>query len=341
MGCGADGAGNAVLRHRRGSCCRRAPRRRARVDVSQRGVEEQPFRQGVGADGLDLVQISARSDRSSRSRSCHDRVRHSICDTYWPNTSGPADSALTSLEQGACATFGQGRGEQHGGCDVRFLGHLVGGRTAVTLFGVVASLMFLPSVAGAYPGEGLSGPGFRIHRGSGSESDVNVCSFAVSPGAAHCDLRVRIDAGARSRLPARAGAVKPDVLGDEGAYDPSYLQSAYDVAAATAADGGGAGQTVAIIDSYNDPNVTSDLAHYRSYFGLPACPAGVVSHTATGCVFEKVNQTGGTDLLPFRQLGLGDRDLARRRDGQRDLQQVPDPPGRGKQQLRSKTSAPP
>ena len=179
----------------------------------------------------------------------------------------------------------------------------MGGRTAVTLFGVVASLMFLPSVAGAYPGEGLSGPGFRIHRGSGSESDVNVCSFAVSPGAAHCDLRVRIDAGARSRLPARAGAVKPDVLGDEGAYDPSYLQSAYDVAAATAADGGGAGQTVAIIDSYNDPNVTSDLAHYRSYFGLPACPAGVVSHTATGCVFEKVNQTGGQTSFPSANSG--------------------------------------
>jgi subtilase family serine protease len=186
---------------------------------------------------------------------------------------------------------------------VRFLGHLVGGRTAVTLFAVVASLMFLPSVAGAYPGEGLSGPGFRIHRGSGSESDVNVCSFAVSPGAAHCDLRVRIDAGARSRLPARAGAAKPDVLGDEGAYDPSYLQSAYDVAAATAADGGGAGQTVAIIDSYNDPNVTSDLAHYRSYFGLPACPAGVVSHTATGCVFEKVNQTGGQTSFPSANSG--------------------------------------
>ncbi len=179
------------------------------------------------------------------------------------------------------------------------MGHLA----AVACPAALVGLMLVPSVAGAYPGEGLSGPGFHIHRGSNSESDVNVCSFAISRGAAHCDVHVRTDAGARSRRPARTGGARPNVLGDEGAYDPTYLQSAYDVAAATAADGGGAGQTVAVVDAYIDPNVTSDLAYYRSYFGLPACPTGVVSHTATGCVFEKVNQTGGQSSYPSANSG--------------------------------------
>ncbi len=87
-------------------------------------------------------------------------------------------------------------------------------------------------------------------------------------------------------------------LGNNGAYDPSYLQSAYNVASAAAADGGGAGQTVAIIDAYDDPNVASNLAHYRSYFGLPGCPTGTISPVATGCVFERVSQTGSTTSYP-------------------------------------------
>ena len=44
---------------------------------------------------------------------------------------------------------------------------------------------------------------------------------------------------------------------------------------------------MAIVDAYNDPNAESDLAVYRSTYGLPACT------TANGC-FRKVNQYGGT-----------------------------------------------
>jgi subtilase family serine protease len=61
------------------------------------------------------------------------------------------------------------------------------------------------------------------------------------------------------------------------------LQSAYNLPSSTA----GSGQTVAIVDAYNDPNAESDLAVYRSQFGLSACT------TANGC-FKKVDQTGGT-----------------------------------------------
>ena len=66
-------------------------------------------------------------------------------------------------------------------------------------------------------------------------------------------------------------------------YSPSDLQSAYNLPSSTA----GSGQTVAIVDAYDDPNAESDLSVYRSQYGLPACT------TANGC-FRKVNQNGGT-----------------------------------------------
>jgi subtilase family serine protease len=67
-------------------------------------------------------------------------------------------------------------------------------------------------------------------------------------------------------------------------YGPSDLQSAYNLPA-----GGGAGQTIAIVDAYDDPNAESDMAAYRAQFGLPACT------TANGC-FKKVNETGGSKM---------------------------------------------
>jgi subtilase family serine protease len=65
--------------------------------------------------------------------------------------------------------------------------------------------------------------------------------------------------------------------------NPVDLQGAYNLPSATA----GSGQTVAIVDAYDDPNAESDLGVYRSKFGIPACT------TANGC-FRKVNQSGGT-----------------------------------------------
>ena len=56
------------------------------------------------------------------------------------------------------------------------------------------------------------------------------------------------------------------------------------------------GQTVAIVDAYDDPNAASDLAAYRTQYGLPACT------TANGC-FSKVNQTGATSPLPATDTG--------------------------------------
>jgi N-acetylneuraminic acid mutarotase len=69
-------------------------------------------------------------------------------------------------------------------------------------------------------------------------------------------------------------------------YGPADLQSAYSLPA-----NGGAGQTIAIVDAYDDPTAEADLATYRQQYGLPACT------TANGC-FSKVDQTGGTSYPP-------------------------------------------
>jgi subtilase family serine protease len=52
---------------------------------------------------------------------------------------------------------------------------------------------------------------------------------------------------------------------------------------------GGQGQTIAIINVFDDPKAEADLAVYRAQYGLPPCT------TANGC-FRKVNATGGTTL---------------------------------------------
>jgi outer membrane protein assembly factor BamB len=159
--------------------------------------------------------------------------------------------------------------------------------------GVVIALAVL-AVLTALPSALAQGPSFVEHHGANGEVDVNVCSYDVAPGTARCDARVRTDDKAKNAKPDRNGKGSPDVLGNSGGYDPAYLQSAYDVASAAGAKGGGAGQIVAIVDAYDDPNAKADLDYYRQYFGLPACPSGNVSSAASGCVFQKVNQSGGT-----------------------------------------------
>jgi subtilase family serine protease len=80
-------------------------------------------------------------------------------------------------------------------------------------------------------------------------------------------------------------------------YGPSQLQSAYALPSST----NGSGQTVAIVDAYNDPNAASDLSVYRSQFGLPACT------TASGC-FEQVSQTGSKTKLPKNNGGWAEEE---------------------------------
>ncbi len=86
--------------------------------------------------------------------------------------------------------------------------------------------------------------------------------------------------------PAPAASPRYEGSGVEGGFSPSDLRSAYNLPSE-----GGKGQTVAIVDAYDDPNAESDLAVYREHYGLPPCT------TKSGC-FEKVNQTGEAKNYP-------------------------------------------
>jgi subtilase family serine protease len=64
-------------------------------------------------------------------------------------------------------------------------------------------------------------------------------------------------------------------------YGPKDLVAAYKLPTGSA----GAGQTVAVVDAFDDPHAEADLAVYRAHYGLPPCT------TANGC-FKKINEKG-------------------------------------------------
>jgi subtilase family serine protease len=129
----------------------------------------------------------------------------------------------------------------------------------------------------------------------------NACGATPKKGYASCDaLRVTSGTTAFQEEQAAKKGVAPATVRPDAAsatptgYGPSDLQSAYGLTSAAAS--GGSGQTIAIVDAYDDPNAEADLATYRSYYGLSSCT------TANGC-FKKVSQTGSTTSLPSPDSG--------------------------------------
>jgi hypothetical protein len=106
------------------------------------------------------------------------------------------------------------------------------------------------------------------------------CKVTTRRNQMACMVLVRTAAARAARA-----AAGPDAAPSGDGYGPSNLQSAYKLPSSTA----GTGETVAVVDAYDDPDAASDLAAYRTAWGLPACGAGC---------FSKVNQTGATSPLP-------------------------------------------
>jgi subtilase family serine protease len=113
---------------------------------------------------------------------------------------------------------------------------------------------------------------FGVHHITVQEHTRRACPIE-SAGTIHCLALIRTDL---------VGEIAP-VAG----YGPSDLQSAYNLPSAT----NGTGQTIGIVDAFDDPNAEADLGVYRSYYGLPPCT------TANGC-FSKVNQDGIASNYP-------------------------------------------
>lgn len=105
---------------------------------------------------------------------------------------------------------------------------------------------------------------------------VHQACGAARPGTARCFAQWR---GIGSTAP---GTVRPAVDQPGFGYGPPDIVSAYQLDTSL-----GRGQTVAIVDAFDNPKAESDLRVFRKAWGLPPCT------TANGC-FRKVNQRGGS-----------------------------------------------
>ena len=151
---------------------------------------------------------------------------------------------------------------------------------AITLLGAPASAVARPPtpVPATHPvaaSGGLTAP-VKQHK------TARLCSAVAKDGQATCFAIRQTDTVQPPGL--KTNAVSPGTAPD--GYGPSTLVAAYKLDPSK-----GSGQTVAVVDAYDDPNAESDLATYRTQYGLPQCS------TAGGC-FKKVSQSGSTTNLP-------------------------------------------
>jgi hypothetical protein len=112
--------------------------------------------------------------------------------------------------------------------------------------------MLALALAGMAPGVGATGPA----PGKGVPVDF-ACGMpgSAAAGTARCFAQVRTDV---------SGQLGPLAATPSG-FGPADLQAAYKLS------GGGSGQTVAIVDAYDDPTAEADLGVYRAQYGLAAC----------------------------------------------------------------------
>jgi subtilase family serine protease len=129
----------------------------------------------------------------------------------------------------------------------------------------------LPNAPGSAPAQNQ-----RIPQWQATHAAVAACPGDRWHGAMQCDALIST---------AKGGGIQPDVSG----FGPPDFQARYNLPSATK----GTGQIVAIVDAYDNPDVASDLAVYRSNYGLPVAN------------FTKYNQTGQTSNYPQGNTGWG------------------------------------
>jgi hypothetical protein len=95
-------------------------------------------------------------------------------------------------------------------------------------------------------------------------------SFSAPPssvGVTGTNVKTAACAQARtSGAECRLASVRHGARPDASAFGPADFQARYNLPSSTK----GSGQIVAIVDAYDNPNVASDLATYRSKYGLGA-----------------------------------------------------------------------
>jgi subtilase family serine protease len=117
--------------------------------------------------------------------------------------------------------------------------------------------------------------------GPASASQRPVCPGPAAPGDSRCAARVVTDSKGN-----------PQATTAPKGYGPAQFRGAYGLPIAAPP-----GQTIGIVDAYDDPKIATDLNAYSAQFGLPQC------NSANPC-FEKVNQSGSA-AGPFPQANSG------------------------------------
>ncbi|MGI8576602.1 MAG: hypothetical protein ACR2KG_01520 [Nocardioidaceae bacterium] len=139
----------------------------------------------------------------------------------------------------------------------------------VVFSGLAAGALAISGLATGLPGA-TAAP-------TGASHTVRVCTTHVAPGHATCYAEAVASANGKIRVSAKPFAA---------AFSPSDIQSAYKLTGLHSN-----GRTVAIVDAYGYSRLASDLATYRSNYGLPPCTV------ASGCLKIR-DQNGGTNYPP-------------------------------------------
>jgi hypothetical protein len=89
-----------------------------------------------------------------------------------------------------------------------------------------------------------------------------------------------------------AAAIRPAVSAGTAPINPAQMDAAYGVNAISfgSVKGTGAGQTIAIVDAYNNPNIISDATSFNTQWGLQQF------NVSGGPTLKVLNQAGGTSL---------------------------------------------
>jgi hypothetical protein len=184
-------------------------------------------------------------------------------------------------------------------------------RVLICLLTVTASALAVGLSAAAAPAgadSSPSGPSHIVNKPRAAGTDYAQCSAAkaaqgvtvhyavpkaacpaAAKGRASC-MAVRLLPVAKGTKGAKAYVTPATNTGPLNGYGPADLANAY----AYDRTIGGATQTVAIVDAFDDPTALTDLNAFNSQYSLPA---------ETGTSFRKVNQNGAASPLPVADAG--------------------------------------
>ncbi len=102
-----------------------------------------------------------------------------------------------------------------------------------------------------------------------------------------------------AELASSSGVTPSGFPGQPAGLSPQQVSQAYGFNQITfnngTIEGNGSGQTIAIVDAYNQPDIASDLQNFDAAYGLPAPPSFVVVNQNGGSSLPAANQSWGLE----------------------------------------------